>query len=261
MKTIILFPLLVAAASAFAPSFQSRAFSSSLFSEEPTKEPTVEATPEAVTPAVAVKPPVEGTPSVEVVATTETATEEATKEPVKAPVKPGSQQVEYGQSLPLPDTYVRCGGCQSHFALTEEDLGDRGKGRRLECCVCGNTWFQSKERIMNLRERMELVDLPEHDLERIKLNKEEGKPAGFIGDSKLYVGNVAFECTTADMYEEFGTCGSVGDVAMVYDNETGRPRGFAFVTMRTKEGCDKALAELNGKDIMGRQISVREANN
>lgn len=132
---------------------------------------------------------------------------------------------------------------------------------RLECSVCGNTWFQSKERIMNLRDSMELVELPSQDLERIKLNKEEGKPAGFIGDSKLYVGNVAFECTPADMYAEFAEMGPVGDVAMVYDNETGRPRGFAFVTMRNKEGSDKALEMLNGKDIMGRQISVREANN
>jgi RNA recognition motif-containing protein len=114
---------------------------------------------------------------------------------------------------------------------------------------------------MGLRDGMELVELPDTDKERIKLNKEEGKPVGFVGDSKLYVGNVAFECSPTDMMEEFAAMGVVGDVAMVYDNETGRPRGFAFVTMRTKEGADKALAELNGKDIMGRQISVREANN
>lgn len=40
-----------------------------------------------------------------------------------------NKQPEYGQSLALPDSYVRCGGCQSHFALTPEDLGERGKGR------------------------------------------------------------------------------------------------------------------------------------
>jgi predicted Zn finger-like uncharacterized protein len=172
-----------------------------------------------------------------------------------------NKQPEYGVSLDVPNTYVRCSSCQSHYAITPEDLGARGKGRRLECTVCGNTWFQTKDRIMTLRDGMELIPLPQLDKERIELNKKEGKPTGFVGDGKLYVGNVSFQCSEQVMYQEFSQVGTVGDVSLVYDNNTGKPRGFAFVTMRTKEDADKALAILDGKEIMGREISVREANN
>jgi len=108
---------------------------------------------------------------------------------------------------------------------------------------------------------MELVPLPQSEKDRVAQNVAEDKPASFVGDSKLYVGNLAFECTEEMMVAEFSAVGDVGDVSLVYDNETGRPRGFAFVTMRTKEDADKALEALNGKDLMGRTISVREANN
>mmetsp|Transcript_2673 Transcript_2673/g.3965 ORF Transcript_2673/g.3965 Transcript_2673/m.3965 type:complete len:211 (-) Transcript_2673:293-925(-) len=172
-----------------------------------------------------------------------------------------SKQAEYGKSLELPDTYVRCGACHSHFAIAEEDLGTRGKGRRLECSVCGNTWFQSKERIMTLRSGMELKELPQSHLDRVALNKAENKAPNFVGDAKLYVGNIAFQCSEESLFEEFSNFGNVGEVNMVYDNESGRPRGFAFVTMRTPEDAEKALANLDGKDLFGRPLQVREATN
>jgi cold-inducible RNA-binding protein len=114
---------------------------------------------------------------------------------------------------------------------------------------------------MTLRPGMELVDLPKLELDRVALNKEEGKPAGFIGEAKLYVGNLAFECTEDVMYEELSKIGTVGEISMVYDNETGRPRGFAFVTMRDQEGADKVVQAMNGYELLGRALSVREANN
>ena len=48
---------------------------------------------------------------------------------------------------------------------------------------------------MTLRPGMELVTLPQLELNRVALNKAEGKPLNFVGDAKLYVGNLAFECT------------------------------------------------------------------
>lgn len=110
------------------------------------------------------------------------------------------------------------------------------------------------------KEGFEMVTLPDHDVERIKLNLVEGKAANFQGDSKLYVGNVSFECSANDLMEVFGEIGPVGDVSMVLD-ETGRSRGFAFVTMRCKEDGQKAIDALDGKDVYGRGIAVRESNN
>lgn len=127
--------------------------------------------------------------------------------------------------------------------------------------MCGNTWFQSKDRVMTLRPGMELVTLPQMELERVALNKQEGKPANFVGDAKLYVGNLAFECTEQVIYDEFSKLGNVGEISMVYDNESGRPRGFAFVTMRTQEDANKVIQAMNGFEIMGRELSIREANN
>jgi predicted Zn finger-like uncharacterized protein len=169
-----------------------------------------------------------------------------------------SKQGLYGSELDMPETYVKCGKCQTAYAITEDELGSRG-GRRLECSVCGHAWYQTRDRIMTLTPEFELSTLPGRDLERIQNNLQEGKSAKFMGDKKLYVGNLAFQCHEDDLYEIFGQYGDVGDVNMIRD-ETGRPRGFAFVTMRTDEGGDKAIAAADGMMIRGRNIAVRESN-
>jgi len=171
-----------------------------------------------------------------------------------------SKQPEYGTSLVLPDSYVRCGKCQTVYAITEEDLGVRGRGRRLECSVCGHSWFQSKDRLLTLRDGNEMVPLPQGDLDRISNNIEEGKTPSFMGEMKIYVGNIAFECHEDDINQIFSKVGSVGDVSLVRD-ETGRCKGFGFVTMRTKEEGQKAIDELDGTRVRGRNIAVRESNN
>ena len=171
-----------------------------------------------------------------------------------------SQQAEYGKSLELPKTYVKCGKCQTVYAVQASDLGDKGRGRRLGCSVCGHSWYQSKDRLMTLRDGFEMIELPESDKERIELNMKEGKSPGFTGDVKLYVGNISFECHEDDLRNLFESVGSVGDVSLVRDDE-GKNRGFGFVTMRTKEDGEKALEELNGSSIRGRSIAVRESTN
>lgn len=170
-----------------------------------------------------------------------------------------SKQAEYGKSLDLPESYVKCGRCQTVYALTEEDLGG-GRGRRLSCSVCGHSWFQSRDRIMTVNDSFQLVPLPDTDKERIATNIKEGKNPGWVGEAKLYVGNVAFGCHEDDLIEVFSTAGEVGEVSLVRDNE-GKVRGFGFITMRNKEDADKAIAELDGVELRGRRLQVRESNN
>ena len=57
----------------------------------------------------------------------------------------------------------------------------------------------------------------------------------------------------------FSEHGPVNEVALVMDRDTNRPRGFAFVTMNTKEGMDKAIQSLDGKNWNGRALTVNEA--
>jgi RNA recognition motif-containing protein len=144
------------------------------------------------------------------------------------------------------------------YAVQEEDLG-RGKGRRLECSVCNHSWFQSKDRIMHMRDGFSMVPLPQSDRDRIASNIEQGLAPKFLGDVKLYVGNVAFECHEDDIYEIFSRVADVGDVSLVRD-EAGKNRGFGFVTMRTKEDGLKAIEALDGVSVRGRNIAVRESN-
>ena len=76
---------------------------------------------------------------------------------------------------------------------------------------------------------------------------------------RLYVGNLAYTVTEADLREVFTEAGNVADVKVVLDRESGRPRGFAFVEMSTDDEAAKAMQTLNGREIQGRAISVSEA--
>ena len=105
-----------------------------------------------------------------------------------------------------------------------------------------------------------MVPLPQMDKDRISSNMKEGRSPKYTGDSKLYVGNISFECSEQDLVELFGTAGEVGSVALVRD-EQGRTRGFGFVTMRSKEDGDAAIEKLNGSELKGRNLAVRESNN
>jgi RNA recognition motif-containing protein len=76
---------------------------------------------------------------------------------------------------------------------------------------------------------------------------------------KLYVGNLSFDSTEADLKDLFGRHGSVESVAVITDRETGRPRGFGFVEMSEESSAQDAIRALDGTDFGGRNIKVNEA--
>ena len=78
-------------------------------------------------------------------------------------------------------------------------------------------------------------------------------------NSKLYVGNMSFKTSEDDLRNAFGQYGSVTDVYIANDRETGRPRGFAFVTFSTEAESKLAIEKMNGVDLDGRQLTVNEA--
>jgi RNA recognition motif-containing protein len=80
-----------------------------------------------------------------------------------------------------------------------------------------------------------------------------------MSNSKLYVGNMSFKTTEDELRQAFGQFGSVTDVYVAMDKMTGRPRGFAFVTMGTAEEAKTAAEKLNGVDLGGRTLTVNEA--
>jgi len=75
---------------------------------------------------------------------------------------------------------------------------------------------------------------------------------------KLYVGNMSFNTTQDALDGLFSNYGEVQEVAIVNDRDTGRPRGFAFVTM-DDEGAKAAIDALNGQEFEGRTLNINEA--
>jgi len=76
---------------------------------------------------------------------------------------------------------------------------------------------------------------------------------------KLYVGNISFDTTQQDLEKLFGEIGTVTSTNLIEDRETGRPRGFGFVEMSSKEEGQNAISQLNGKEVDGRELKVNEA--
>jgi cold-inducible RNA-binding protein len=76
---------------------------------------------------------------------------------------------------------------------------------------------------------------------------------------KIYVGNINFKSSEDELRNVFSAHGDVEEVFIATDRETGRPRGFAFVTMRDDSQAKAAIAAVNGQDVGGRVLVVNEA--
>lgn len=78
-------------------------------------------------------------------------------------------------------------------------------------------------------------------------------------NTKMYVGNLSFDSTEQDLRDLFGSHGEVTEVFIPTDRESGRPRGFAFVTMESTDAMNDAIEALNGHEFQGRALVVNEA--
>ncbi len=77
--------------------------------------------------------------------------------------------------------------------------------------------------------------------------------------NKLYVGNLGYSTTDADLQQLFGAHGTVQSAQVINDRDTGRSKGFGFVEMNSNSEAEAAIAALNGKEVDGRALKVNEA--
>ena len=78
--------------------------------------------------------------------------------------------------------------------------------------------------------------------------------------TKIYVGNLSFNTTENELRDLFAADGrEVSEVAVINDRETGRPRGFGFVTMASAADAQAAISALDGHELDGRALRVNEA--
>ena len=76
---------------------------------------------------------------------------------------------------------------------------------------------------------------------------------------KLYVGNLPHSANQQTLQDMFSPCGTIDSVNVITDRDTGQSRGFAFVEMSSNSEAQKAIQELNGSSLDGREIKVNEA--
>ena len=76
---------------------------------------------------------------------------------------------------------------------------------------------------------------------------------------KIFVGNLSFDTTSADLESLFAQAGTITSATVITDRDTGRSRGFGFVEMSSASEAQKAIQELIGKELQGRTLNVSEA--
>jgi len=76
---------------------------------------------------------------------------------------------------------------------------------------------------------------------------------------KLYIGNLSYEATDADLQQLFSQAGTCESAAVIMDRSTGQSRGFGFVEMSSNAEAQAAIQQLNGQDLKGRALKVNEA--
>lgn len=77
--------------------------------------------------------------------------------------------------------------------------------------------------------------------------------------ARLFVGNLSFDTNELELRDLFGQSGTIVDLKVVTDRDTGRSRGFAFVEMSTAAEATEAISQLNGRELGGRTLKVNEA--
>jgi len=76
---------------------------------------------------------------------------------------------------------------------------------------------------------------------------------------KLFVGNISWQASSEDLEELFSECGEVEEAVVITDRNSGRSKGFGFVTFKNKEDADKAIEKFHDFEFQGRNLTVNEA--
>ena len=91
--------------------------------------------------------------------------------------------------------------------------------------------------------------------------KRKPHPAPADGSVEIYVGNLSYEMTEAQLREAFEAFGKVNSARLIMNRFNGKSKGFGFVQMPVRAEAEKACAALNDKEIMGRKMKCNEAKN
>jgi cold-inducible RNA-binding protein len=102
-------------------------------------------------------------------------------------------------------------------------------------------------------------DGSDNEVSSVQIAPPPRAAAAPLGGNRIYVGNLSYNTDAEALRELFETKGTVTDVHVAMDRDSGRPRGFAFVTMGTADEARKAIADLDGSVFDDRQLRVNAA--
>ncbi len=171
--------------------------------------------------------------------------------------------------------YTECGTCSAVYPIDPEILGS---GRKVQCCVCENAWFQRPDRLRIVQENKGLKDYPMEKKEslmeerrayreRVRARRDSGdaprRSNGRHGGGQkfsIFIGNLPFDATEEALMAHISDTAKVQRVTIIKDRETGRSRGFGFATVSSESEVRAAVDALDGVNFNGRQLTLREGN-
>lgn len=184
--------------------------------------------------------------------------------------------------------YTECSTCTAVYEMKDPTV--LGRGRKVECCVCGNVWFQKPDRLSTLPQDKQFKDYPIEEKDRLirenrekRPQRERREPVRATGEQRQYrserpsrrpypdtaragtgkvafVGNLSFEASDKDLEALVSSVAQPVRISIVKHRDTGRSRGFGFVTFKTDEDKRAVIEQLSGVMFKGRSLTVREAN-
>lgn len=148
------------------------------------------------------------------------------------------------------DLHCVCARCGAVYVADMEVF--QGKGARVRCSVCSNTWFQFTDRLIETPAQFVLAPFPP--------DRKEDRPAAIDsprgnGAINMYVGNMPFSLTDVDLARMFGEYGEVTKLLVIRD-PMGRSKGFGFVEMAERQAGEAAIQGLHERVVDGRAITV-----
>ena len=117
------------------------------------------------------------------------------------------------------------------------------------CCPCGK------------KKSCKKTDKQPKKVEEKPFEKRKPHPAPADGSVEIYVGNLSYDMTEDQLRKEFEAYGKVNSARLITNRFNGKSKGYGFVQMPVRDEAERAVAELNDRDIMGRKMRCNEAKN
>eukprot|EP00188_Purpureofilum_apyrenoidigerum_P000594 Plantae.Rhodophyta-Purpureofilum_apyrenoidigerum.ctg12689.p1 GENE.Plantae.Rhodophyta-Purpureofilum_apyrenoidigerum.ctg12689~~Plantae.Rhodophyta-Purpureofilum_apyrenoidigerum.ctg12689.p1 ORF type:complete len:249 (-),score=38.72 Plantae.Rhodophyta-Purpureofilum_apyrenoidigerum.ctg12689:411-1157(-) len=154
--------------------------------------------------------------------------------------------------------YSECSRCHAIYELRPKVLGS--EGRKVQCCVCKNQWFQHRDKLNELnKEKQVLEDYPKEKMESFQRDSHGGSNRRERGQVfTAFIGNLGFHTTRDTLAELFK---NRNPLRVHIVEKEGKSRGYAFVDFGSRDELDSAVKEMNGIQLDGRELTVKEGRN